>query len=144
LKRAVALLGAVLALESVAAEPVGEPLEPEVAFPATGRVVNDAKGSPHRVEVRFAILDGYYLYADRFKVEAPGLATGKLAVPTGAIKDDPFVGKSRILRKNVVLGLPLVGRPRSGEYTLTVIAQGCAENRVCYAPFPQAVRVAIP
>jgi thiol:disulfide interchange protein DsbD len=144
LKLAGALLGAALALGGVAAQPPGEPLEPELAFPAAGRVVNDARGEPRRVEVRFTILEGYYLYADRFKVDAPGLATGKLVAPPGVVKDDPFVGKSRILRKSAVLGLPLVERPASGEYTLTVVAQGCAENRVCYAPFPQAVRIAIP
>ena len=141
---ALAAATATVAIASVAAEPEREPLEPELAFPVTGRLVSDAKGAPRRVELRFAIHDGYYLYADRFRVEAPGLALGKLAVPAGTVKDDPFVGKSRIVRGSALLGVPLPERPGPGEYTLTVTAQGCAEDRVCYAPFSQPVRIVVP
>ena len=144
LRLAFAAATATVAIASAAAAPEKEPLEPELAFPLTGRLVSDARGVPRRVELRFAIHDGYYLYADRFKVDAPGLAVGRLSVPAGTMKDDPFVGKSRIVRGRATLGVPLPERPAPGDYTLTVTAQGCAENRVCYAPFSQPVRIVVP
>jgi thiol:disulfide interchange protein DsbD len=141
-RRAALALCAALALG--AAAPEGEPLEAEQAFPVEARLVVDSDGIPRRIDLRFTIHDGYYLYANRFKVEAPGLPAGALTIPAGILKDDPFVGKSRILREAVTVEVPLAARPAPGQYSLAVTAQGCAENLVCYAPFTQSARIAIP
>ena len=116
-----------------------EPLEPEMAFPLSAAVAE-----PDHVELRFAIRDGYYLYSNRFRIEAEGLATGPARIPEGLEKHDAFVGKSRVLRGDVRLVLPLTEPPRKGEYPIRVTAQGCADERVCYAPFTQVVRVRYP
>ena len=115
-----------------------EPLEPEVAFQLTARPV--AAG----VELRFNVREGYYLYANRFRVEAPGLPYAGLRIPEGIEKDDAFVGKSRILRGEAVLLMPFAAPTPPGEYDIRVTAQGCADQRVCYAPFSQTARVRIP
>ena len=125
-----------------AATPADEPLEPEQAFPATARVVKAA--GRERVHVSFRIADGYYLYRDRFKVAADGLALGKPSLPPGVAKNDPFVGRSRIFRRGVTLRIPFAGPPKPGHYVVKVTAQGCAEERLCYAPFTQDVALRIP
>jgi thiol:disulfide interchange protein DsbD len=142
--RRVAALAAVVCGAVFAAGVDDEPLEPERAFPLEARLVSDGTGAPRVIELRFTIRDGYYLYGDRFRVESPGLPVGRLAVPDGAVKDDPFVGKTRILRGAASLRLPLQSRPAPGDYVLVVTAQGCAENRICYAPFTQSAHLTFP
>ena len=115
-----------------------EPVEPEVAFPLTASAL--AGG----VELRLGIREGYYLYANRFRVDAPGLPGAELRIPAGVEKDDAFVGKSRILKGDVALLLSVPSSITPGEYEIRVTAQGCAEQRVCYAPFTQSVRVRLP
>lgn len=134
-------LALALAARGAAAEE--GPLEPETAFPVRATVVVQRRAAVG-IDLRFAIPNGYYLYRDRFKVEAPGLTRGSLALPEGVVKKDPFVGRSRILRGSVTVRLPLSSPPPAGDYVLRVTAQGCAENRICYAPFTQLVRVALP
>jgi thiol:disulfide interchange protein DsbD len=121
-----------------------EPLEPERAFPVSAKVVTDRQARALGIDLRFAIGEGYYLYKERFRVEAPGLPVGPLVLPAGMEKEDPFVGRSRIFRKATTLRLPFRAKPSPGEYELRVTAQGCAEERVCYAPFTQVVRVSVP
>jgi thiol:disulfide interchange protein DsbD len=133
-----ALSAFVVAGVLAAAIPADEPLEPELAFPLTASAV--AAG----VELRFNVREGYYLYANRFRVEAPGLPEVRLRVPDGIDKDDGFVGKSRILKGEVVLILGLPASISPGEYEIHVTAQGCAEQRVCYAPFTQSAKVRLP
>ena len=120
-----------------------EPLEPDRAFPVTARVIVDGPRATV-IDLRFAIRDGYYLYVDRFRIEAPGLPLGVPGLPVGIDKDDPFVGKSRILKGDATVHLPLRGRAAAGEHVVLVTAQGCAEGRVCYTPFTQEVRVTLP
>ncbi len=119
----------------------GEPLDPEKAFPASARAV---PGSGF--EIDFRILDGYYLYRDRFRVsvEPASLPVGAIVTPAGERKDDPFIGPAEILRRSARVRVPFTGSAKPGSYVLKVTAQGCAEDRVCYAPFTQVLRVSIP
>lgn len=128
-----------------------EPLDPEKAFPVTARLVapvaGDAGNGPrHGIDLAFRVPDGYYLYTRRFKVAVrpEGLSLGPLAVPPGIAKDDPFIGPTEIHKKDVTLHLPFTATASPGAYTLEVTAQGCAEDRVCYAPFTQSLRFDIP
>jgi thioredoxin:protein disulfide reductase len=120
-----------------------EPLEPEQAFRVRAALAKDPRGKPRAIELRFAIPAGYYLYRDKFKVSASGLPVGALRVPRGVAKDDPFVGPARILKRGTTLSLPFTSPPAPGSYDVHVTAQGCAEDRVCYAPFTQTVQVRI-
>lgn len=118
-----------------------EPLEPEKAFPLT---VQLAPGANPGVHLRFDIAPGHYLYRDRFHVEVPGLPAGAPEVPAGIQKDDPFVGPTVILKGEAVVRVPFVGSVRPGRHKVKVTAQGCAEDRLCYAPFTQSGEVIIP
>ena len=126
-------------LTSASAAPPDEPLDPEKAFPATAQV--RAGG----LEVRFRIRDGYYLYRDRFSVETvPGIELSPPELPAGIAKDDPFVGPATILLGSAEVRWPFARPAGSGTYRVKVTAQGCAAERVCYAPFTQTLRVRIP
>jgi thiol:disulfide interchange protein DsbD len=139
LRGAGALCAALLALDAAAAVRDEEPVEPEQAFPVAA-----ASSTRNAVELRFAIRDGYYLYAERFRVAAEGLAPGAPRAPESIEKEDAFVGRTRILKGDARVVVPLLLPAPPGEYTLEVTAQGCAEQRVCYAPFTQSVRVHLP
>ena len=66
-------------------------------------------------------------------------------MPPGIETDDPFLGKSAIFRDRVTIHLPfVVSAARPGRYKVRITAQGCAEERICYSPFPQEVVVNIP
>jgi thioredoxin:protein disulfide reductase len=142
--RALVCVMALCAAASVRAALTDEPLEPEKAFALSATVVRAGRAAPSAIDLRFRIEKGYYLYRDRFKVDAPGLEVAAPRVPKGVEKDDPFVGRSHILKGSATLRVPLRGAPRSGQYELRVTAQGCAEDRICYAPFTQSVRVTLP
>lgn len=145
---------AALALAATAqAAPLGrgEPLEPERAFRPTARLV---AGEPsagrlerHGIDIEYRIEPGYYLYRDRmrFAIEPATLLVGPAEFPPGSEVDDPFLGKQVIYRGQLVVHLPFaVGVARPGRYTVRITAQGCAEDRLCYSPFPQEVVVNIP
>ena len=54
-----------LAMVAGAANPPDEPLDPEKAFRLTAALAPDGAG----LNLRYNILDGYYLYRNRFRVE---------------------------------------------------------------------------
>ncbi|MDH5580039.1 MAG: protein-disulfide reductase DsbD family protein, partial [Betaproteobacteria bacterium] len=121
-----------------------EPLEPDRAFRPHARLVfgepSAATGSErHGIDIDYAISPGYYLYRDRlrFEVWPPSLLIGSPEMPPGAIIDDPYFGESAIFRERVTIHLPFaVSIAKPGRYRVRITAQGCAEGRICYAPFP--------
>ena len=125
-----------------AAGPSDEPLDPEKAFRLSVAIAPDAAG----LNLRYAILDGYYMYRNRFKLEVvtPGLVLKPPATPQGEAKDDPYFGKTEIYRRYVEVPVAFEGRPRPGRYWVEVTAQGCADSGFCYAPFTQKVVVNVP
>jgi thiol:disulfide interchange protein DsbD len=139
-------MAAALPLAAAGALP-GEPLDPDKAFAAFAGLTPAPAGTAHPgVDVSFQILDGYYLYRERFRisVEGAGLALGEPRLPQGEVKDDPFVGKTEILRRYTVVHWPFASTPKPGEYTLKVTAQGCLTDKVCYAPFTQSLKLRVP
>jgi len=68
-----------------------ELLEPEKAFRFSARMVEAG-----RIEARFQIAQGYYLYRDKISLTAPGANLGKPLFPAGDLKEDEFFGKVRI------------------------------------------------
>jgi thiol:disulfide interchange protein DsbD len=143
------LVGAVafaLGLPALAV-PAGEPVEPDRAFRPSATLQTGAPSSPAGIEVSYRVLPGYYLYRDRLRFEAipPWLRLAAPVLPPGQEIDDPFIGKSRIFRDQVRILLPFgVGVAKPGQYRVRITAQGCAEERLCYAPFVQEVVVNIP
>lgn len=154
MKRFVALLFAGFMANAVVAAPAGEaePLEPDKAFRPTARLVAMSSGASsgaerHGIDIEYRITPGYYLYRSRirFEVMPTTLLIGSPEFPPGMEIEDQFVGKSAIYRDNVLIHLPFaVSVAKSGLYRVKITAQGCAEDRICYAPFQQEVIVNIP
>ena len=100
--------------------------------------------APDRIEVRWRIADGYYLYRHRTSVKADAAFAGaKLALPGGKKYRDEFFGDVETYRKDL-LGT-LTGSPAAGatSTTLTVKYQGCADAGVCYPPQTRTLKVAL-
>lgn len=152
MKSARLLLAAACLAGAAIAAPAGsdDPLEPDQAFRPSARLVaGDAMAGPgrHGIDIEYRIAPGYYLYRSRLKFELspPTLLVGAPELPAGIEVDDPFLGKSAIFRESVTIHLPFaVSVARPGRYKVRITAQGCAEDRVCYSPFPQEVVVNIP
>ena len=89
-----------------AAGPPDEPLDPEKAFRLSVAIATDAAG----LNLRYAILDGYYMYRNRFKLEVvtPGQKKGLeefLLQPTGTPWSiAPFGSRLLILTSPTWLG----------------------------------------
>jgi thioredoxin:protein disulfide reductase len=135
-----------LGAPAVAAAPA-DPVEPDRAFRPSATLQMGTGSSAQGIEVSYRILSGYYLYRDRirFEVTPPWLRLLAPEFPPGEERDDPFVGKSRIFRDQVSILLPFgVSPAKPGQYQVRITAQGCAEERLCYAPFVQELMVNIP
>ena len=153
MKRIPPLLAACVAAAAFAAPASpDEPLDPDKAFVPTARLVASAPaaagaGERHGIDVEYRIEPGYHLYRNRLKFELhpAEILTGPPEVPAGIEVDDPFLGKSAIFRDRVTIHIPFaVSMARPGHYRVRIVAQGCAEDRICYSPFVQEVAVNIP
>ena len=98
-----------------------------------------------RIEVRWKIADGYYLYRHRTSVKVgAGLAEPRLALPDGKKHRDEFFGDVETYRTQlvgVVTGMPTAS---ATGVALTVKYQGCADAGVCYPPQTRTLSVALP
>lgn len=133
------LLAAVASGPAAALDPA-EPLAAERAFALSVQAVD-----PRTLVVRYDIAAGHYLYRDklRFAVEPGGLAAPP-PLPAGEVKDDPYFGRTDVLRGSIAVRIPL-DRERPGEkLTLIAESQGCAERGICYPLQRQTVAVALP
>lgn len=134
------LVFALLLLLSCAAR-AGEPelLEPEKAFRFSARMI-----AADRLEVRYEIAPGYYLYRDKFRfgAEPASISLDASQLPPGTIKKDEFFGEVQIYRGDMRLVLPLAmaGEPVP-RFTLNAESQGCADIGVCYPPQEQKAEI---
>ena len=112
------LLGLVTGAAASTAE---EPLPVDDAFAL------EVARSGERVEVRWRIADGYYLYRDHFRVTAAGTDTS-FTVSDGVRKDDPGFGDVEVLYEQAALTLP------AGNGSVEITYQGCQEDGICYRP----------
>jgi thioredoxin:protein disulfide reductase len=102
-------------------------LDPETAFKFSARML-DAKTA----EVTYKIADGYYMYHERFAFKAEGATLGQPSIPPGKVKfDETFQKDVETHRKTVAITIPVEA---SGDFTLKVTGQGCADKGLCYAP----------
>ena len=142
LKRLWNLLGlsavfALLALNT-GARAADEFFDPEVAFKLTARAA-DAQ----RIEIRFDIAPGYYLYGDKFSVEAVPAAVrvSDVQVPKGKVKfDETFQKDVETFRDSATLVAQLA-QSAAAPFKLLVGNQGCADKGLCYPPMQRAFNV---
>jgi len=97
-----------------------------------------------RIEVRWKIADGYYLYRHRTAVKASGAFAGEnLRLPDGKPHVDEFFGPVETYRGELVAVLE--GRATGdGPVELEVKYQGCADIGICYPPQTRRLQVALP
>ncbi|OBS09641.1 protein-disulfide reductase DsbD [Acidihalobacter prosperus] len=120
----------------------GNVLPPEQAFPASATAL-----SANSVAIRWETVPGHYLYRDKFsfKSETPGITLGTPRIPAGKTKHDETFGTVEVFTHPVTVRLPITraaGAPDT--LTLEATAQGCAEQSVCYPPFAQTLKIALP
>ncbi len=109
-------------------------LPPEQAFKATLKMVG-----PATAELRYDVVDGYYLYRERFKFSAPGGRIGQAAIPAGKVKfDDTFQKDVETYRGSVAIRIPVTG---TAPFELAATSQGCSDKGLCYAPMTSSLRV---
>ena len=122
----------------------GEILDPEEAF----RFSAEATG-PQRVALRWDIVDGYYLYRDKFTFALAGGAArfdpATVALPAGDIKEDEVFGRVEVMTGEIEVELSLLREPGPQQpVALTVGYQGCKDRSVCYPPITRDVSLVLP
>jgi len=119
----------------------------DVDLPPVDEVfVLSATATAHdRIEVRWKIADGYYLYRHRTSVQADAaFPAARLALPDGDKHRDEFFGDVETYRKQLVGVLTGTPGADAASTILTVKYQGCADAGVCYPPQTRKLRVALP
>ncbi|MBB4001543.1 protein-disulfide reductase DsbD [Aurantimonas endophytica] len=118
----------------VAARAQTEPLPVEQAFALTSTA--NATGS---TELRWAIVEGYYLYRDRIAAATPSGEAVALDMPRGETKDDPNFGPMEVFHDAATAAL---GPVPAGTSAIAVSYQGCQENGICYRPVTRTIQLA--
>jgi thiol:disulfide interchange protein DsbD len=126
-------------------EPSGsqEFLPPDQAFALTTEVTD-----PNTVTARIRIASGYYLYRDKTSVKllsGDGTKLGKLELPRGQVKNDPYIGKTEVIHDELNMRIPLVRTSAAANNVeLEIGYQGCAEKGICYPPQNTKVSLRLP
>ncbi len=118
-------------------------LPPEQAFRAEVSAT-----APDRIEVRYFIAPGYYLYRDKLKFQttATDQATlGRPTLPAGETKTDDYFGTQVVYHDSFTASVPV---SRSGTAALRLPVrlgwQGCADAGLCYPPAYTNFEVELP
>lgn len=98
-----------------------------------------------RIEIRWKITEGYYLYRHRTSVGAdPGFAAQPLQLPKGKAYRDEFFGDVETYRGELLAILPGQPTASTDSVTLKIKYQGCADAGICYPPQTRTLTVALP
>lgn len=114
-----------------------EPLPPEQAYRFSARAID-----AHTVEAHWQIVDGYYMYRDKFSFRIDGGTLGQVELPPGKLKQDELFGEVATYRHEVAIRLPITANV--GGVTLHATAQGCWDGGVCYPPQNYTTVVELP
>ncbi len=115
-------------------------VRPEVAFPYELSATED------RLQIDFALLDGYYLYRERFGFESqtPGVTLGDPEFPVGEMHSDEFFGEQEIYRHDFSITIPYTATAATTDVDLGIRLQGCADIGLCYPPQRWSRSAALP
>ena len=140
---------AALLLTAGAASPAGAAsatsdfLPPDQAFKVFVRAT-----AADRIEVAYAVTDGYYLYRNKLKfkvADGAPVTLGLPFLPEGETKSDEYFGTQQVYHHDFTVTLP-VSRAAGAALTLpvTLTWQGCADAGLCYPPITRTFEVALP
>jgi len=117
-----------------------ETLPPDQVFKVSASALN-----AEQIEVTWQIMDGYYLYRDKTRIESktPPISLGDAAFPKGEIKHDDYFGNMEIYRNTLKVIQPIKADGAT-SVTLSLRYQGCADKGICYPPQKTSVDVALP
>ncbi len=109
-------------------------LPPTQAFRPSAEAI-----SADRIQVRFDVQPGYYLYREKLGVDVTGLVPAGVQLtpgelPKGIQKDDPNFGPTEIYQEPLNWPIQINGGQRPLTLTLSVRYQGCASQGICYPP----------
>lgn len=115
-------------------------LPPEEAYPYS------LEAGADRLYLDFAVLDGYYLYRERFGFESASgaVSLGAPEFPEGEVHEDEFFGKQEIYRHEFRIAIPYSRNGNVDMVELQVRLQGCADIGLCYPPQRWSRAVALP
>ena len=136
LRSCIALLALALAFPAAAVD------EKDLLPVDEAYVLSASAPSRDRIELRWKIADGYYLYRHRTSAAATGFSAGPLQLPAGEPHEDEFFGKVETYRRE--LRGVLSGTASADTVKLTVKYQGCADAGICYPPQLRTLTVALP
>ncbi|WP_206862194.1 protein-disulfide reductase DsbD [Lysobacter changpingensis] len=143
--RAARLLSLLLPLAlAFAAMPAAAAIDPDDLLPVDDAFALRAEApSPDRIEIRWRIADGYYLYRHRIAVQADAsFAAQPLQLPRGDAHEDEFFGRVETYRQALTAVLP--GQASARQVTLKIKYQGCADAGICYPPQTRSLTIALP
>jgi len=101
--------------------------------------------APGRIEIRWAIADGYYLYRHRMGARVEhGFKADPLQLPAGRRHTDEFFGEVETYRRQVTGVLTGAAADGVGMLQVEVKYQGCADAGICYPPQTRTLQVALP
>lgn len=133
------VLGAILSLGMIGWHPLAQAnlfgntqglnqgvLSTEQAFAFDFSQKNDA------LTLTWEIAEGYYLYQDKFAIEAKDSAVSQIIFPPSLSHQDEFFGEVQIYRNQV--SLPLTITYTGSDPSLSITYQGCADRGICYPP----------
>ncbi|CAM3988871.1 protein-disulfide reductase DsbD [Bordetella tumulicola] len=126
-----------LAWRPVAALSEDDFLPPEQAF-----VFSATMAAPGTVELQYRIAPGYYMYRERFQLQADpegAVTLGQPVYPQGDVKYDPTFEKNmEVYHRQVTITVPVAG---TQPFVLKVTSQGCADAGLCYPPADHTIKL---
>ncbi len=115
-----------------------EPLPADEAFGFSAEVFD-----ANTLLVSWDIHPEYYLYHNKFFIDAKGADIGDVNFPKGKIKDDPLFGKVQIHKGRLELEVPL-RNIQTQNITFTAKYQGCWIGGICYPPQEKNINLVLP
>ncbi|HEY5970914.1 MAG TPA: protein-disulfide reductase DsbD [Pseudoxanthomonas sp.] len=109
-------------------------------------VLDASAPSRERIEIRWKIADGYYLYRHRTDVvvDGSGFQAGKPQLPKGKAYKDEFFGDVETYRGSLTAVLAGTAATGTDSAVLKVKYQGCADAGICYPPQTRTLTVKLP
>jgi len=117
-----------------------EPLPPQKVF------VYTTAADAQKVYLRFAVLDGYYLYRARFGFASTtnGVTLRDAEFPKGQTHTDEYFGSQEIYRGKFEIAIPYQRTAAADTLALNLKLQGCADHGICYIPQSWNAKIKLP